>query len=246
MNKPVKIFISYAREDEAYKDKLQTSLAILQREGFIDTWDDRQILGGQVWDDKIKAALDAAQIILLLVSADFLASAYIFDVEIKHAMEKHHSKKAIVVPIILRSCLWEIAEFNGLTAFPKDGLPVGSWEDEDEAFFDIVSGIKQLIEPTTEAKVNKEPSAPENDQTLLTEAIKHIGDGELKDAFDKVDDYCNRFAPGQKNGFVGIKSDYSFLQKDIIAGVVLPEQKNERMATINKNLISFIDKLQSR
>src|SRR2546423_15619257 len=107
MGKNVEIFISYAHEDEALLNKLKAHLRPLQREGLIDTWYDRDISAGTDWKREIDIQLKTAQIILLLVSPDFIASDYCYSVEMQQAMERHEKGEARVIPIILRPVYWE-------------------------------------------------------------------------------------------------------------------------------------------
>jgi tetratricopeptide (TPR) repeat protein len=141
----ISIFISYSHEDEIYKDKLEKHLSILKRNNIIETWHDRKIIPGEEWDKKIKEELESAQIILLLVSVDFLSSNYCYDIEIKRAVERHEKGQAVLIPIMLRKCDWGETSFNKIQALPKNAKPVKNFEDEDEAFYSIVEGIKSSI-----------------------------------------------------------------------------------------------------
>ncbi len=143
---PVTVFYSYAHEDEPLRDKLNKHLKLLEGNGVISSWHDRSIGAGREWKNQISEYLESAQIILLLISADFLASDYINDVELKRAMERHESGEARVIPIILRDADWQIAEFSKLQALPKNAKPVSRWKDDDEAFTDIAKGIRLAAE----------------------------------------------------------------------------------------------------
>lgn len=144
-NIPVSVFTSYAHKDEDLREELDVHLAMIKRQPAIKVWNDRQIIGGEEWDDSIKKELDTADIILLLVSPRFLASRYIYDVEIKTAIERHEKKDAIVVPIILKPCDWNETEFAKLQALPRNAKPINKWDDMDEAFYNVVKGLKQVI-----------------------------------------------------------------------------------------------------
>jgi hypothetical protein len=72
----VTVFTSYSHNDEALWDQFAKHLKTLQREGIIKTWYDRQIQAGEEWAKEIDSNLKRARIILLLVSADFIASDY--------------------------------------------------------------------------------------------------------------------------------------------------------------------------
>jgi len=121
------VFFSYSHADEALRDQLEKQLAMLRRQGVIETWHDRRIGAGQDIDHAIDEHINRDEIILLLVSPDFLASDYCYDIEMKRAMERHHAGKAIVIPVILRACDWHHAPFGKLNATPRDGKPVTQW-----------------------------------------------------------------------------------------------------------------------
>src|SRR5215472_12123628 len=101
------LFYSYTHEDEALRDQLEKHLVQLQRQGLISTWHDRKIPPGGAWADEINAHLETASIILLLVSPDFLASNYCYEIEMERALERQRSGEACVIPIILRPCDWQ-------------------------------------------------------------------------------------------------------------------------------------------
>lgn len=137
-----RVFFSYCHADEELRNQLEKQLAILKRQGVIKTWHDRCIGAGEELDGAIKAELESCDIILLLVSADFLNSDYCYDIEMTRAMERHTSSDAIVIPVILRSCLWTDAPFGKLNATPPDGKPVMQWPDRDAAFTEVAKAIK--------------------------------------------------------------------------------------------------------
>jgi len=144
--KPIEIFYSYAHEDEELRDELEKHLSILKRKGVIQGWHDRRIGAGREWEDEIDTHLNTAHVILLLISADFLASDYCYDVEMKRAMERHQAGEARVIPVILRPCDWEDALFGKLQALPMDAQPITSWPNRDEAFLDVARGIRGAVE----------------------------------------------------------------------------------------------------
>jgi protein involved in polysaccharide export with SLBB domain len=141
---PISLFYSYSHTDEALKKKLETHLSLLKDEGVIWDWHDRRIEAGAEWDRVINENLDQAAIILLLISADFLASRYCRDIEVARAMERHEAGTARVIPVILRPVDWHSAPFGKLAALPLDGKPVTTWKNRDEAFTDIARGIREV------------------------------------------------------------------------------------------------------
>lgn len=139
------VFFSYSHADEALRDQLEKQLAILKRQGVIDTWHDRRIGAGQNIGQAIDEHINTADIILLLVSADFIASDYCYDIEMTRAMERHHAGEAIVIPVILRACDWHDAPFGKLNATPRDGKPITQWPDIDEAFLQVAKAVREAV-----------------------------------------------------------------------------------------------------
>ena len=140
---PVTVFFSYSHLDEDLRDELEKHLSVLKRSGIIETWHDRRIGAGEEFDSSISHYLENANIILLMISANFLASDYCYDIEMCRAIERHNAGEARVIPVILNACDWKHAPFGNLIAVPTDGHPVTNWSDQNEAFLDIVGAIRQ-------------------------------------------------------------------------------------------------------
>ena len=159
----VTLFISYAHADEGLKLQLEKHLTPLRRNGVIEKWSDHQIQPGQNWAQEIDRNLKTADIILLLVSPDLLFSDYCTGVELKEAMRRHDNGEAIVVPVILKSCKWDLMEFGKLQAVPKDGRAVATWPDKDEAFTDVTARIGEraqgLLEQRKQARDARQAAA---------------------------------------------------------------------------------------
>ncbi len=180
-NQVIEVFFSYAHKDEELRDELANHLKLLERQGVISAWHDRQITAGTNWEGQIDEHLESAKIILLLVSADFLASDYCYDVELKRAMERHEAKEARVIPIILREVDWQGASFGKLQALPKNAEPVTNWPNRDRAFADIARGIRRAVEElagnevlNTTVSVDKK-ATKENPFVPLAGKIEDIG-----------------------------------------------------------------------
>lgn len=141
----MRLFYSYSHVDEPLRDKLDKHLSALKRTGVISDWHDRKILPGDDFDGKINEHLRLADVILFLVSSDFLASSYIWDIEVKCAMERHNKGEARVIPIILRPVDLEGVPFEHLLRLPKDGLPVTEWTNQDLAFSNVAQGIRRTV-----------------------------------------------------------------------------------------------------
>lgn len=160
------IFFSYSHVDEDLRDQLETHLSGLRRQGIISSWHDRKITAGTELGKSIDNHLNAADIILLLVSPDFIDSDYCYAQEMKRALERHQTGEARVIPVILRPCDWHDLPFGKLLAAPIDGRPITMWPNIDQAFLDVVTAIKRALKelgqksvPSTQVSVDAISSA---------------------------------------------------------------------------------------
>lgn len=148
---PLEVFFSYSHRDEKMRSRLEAHLSSLKRERLISEWHDRKIKPGTEWKGQIDAHLDSSRIVLLLISADFLASDYCYDVEMDRALARHDAGEARVIPIILRPCDWPWSRFGKLQALPRDGKPVSDWPTHDQAFNEVARGIRRVVEELAKA-----------------------------------------------------------------------------------------------
>lgn len=144
--RPARLFLSYARADVAYRQALTAHLAPLRTNGLIADWHDGEIVPGEEWEARIHAQLDAADVIVLLLSADFFASQYINRVEIPRALERHATGAARVVPVVVRAVEWKHSPLARLQGLPDNGVAVKSWADQDEAWANVAAGIRRVVE----------------------------------------------------------------------------------------------------
>jgi peptide/nickel transport system substrate-binding protein len=143
---PLRVFCSYSHKDEEYLNELRAWLRSLERQGLIEWWHDREISPGWEWEEAIDKNLRTADVILLLVTPDFMNSDYVFEREIDRAIERHERGEARVVPIIVRPALWKWAPFGRLQALPKDETPITTWPNRDQAWLDVAEGIQKAVE----------------------------------------------------------------------------------------------------
>jgi TIR domain-containing protein len=156
------VFFSYSHKDEELRDQLEIHLTMLKRQGVIETWHDRRLLAGDPIDQGISVELERADVILLLVSPDFLASEYCYGVEMVRAMERHMEGSARVIPVILRPCEWHRAPFGALLATPADGRPVTKFANLDDAFLQITHAVRAATAASSRvsAQLSTGPAPP--------------------------------------------------------------------------------------
>jgi hypothetical protein len=141
--KALTVFVAYSHTDEHLKNELVKHLQPLAQLGLVEAWHDQKIKAGDEWDKSISKNLAHADIVLLLVSIDFINSKYCTEVELVQALAMQAAGQAVVIPVILRACLWQHTEFAKFQAVPKDGKAVASWDNRDEAFMNAADLIRQ-------------------------------------------------------------------------------------------------------
>ncbi len=141
-----RLFISYSRHDARQHDELLVRLKKLQSLGLVDSWSDRCLDPGELWDERIKRELEEAHIVLFLVSARFEATDYIQNVEIVAACRRAKAGECEVVPVILEKCDWENSPLAPFTALPAKAKPVRDWKPQSGAWFEVQQRLKALVE----------------------------------------------------------------------------------------------------
>ena len=180
-----KVFISYSHRDEKALERLHKHLVMLRREKLIEQWFDREILAGGNIDREIKKNLTASDVFLALVSPDFLASDYCYDIEMTEALRRHDEGSIRVVPVILEPCDWTASPLGKLKALPKDGKPVSVWTNENVAYVDVATELRRLLNsPTNDSKSTVESdSTLRNSSTTKNQPRKY----RIKRDFDAID-----------------------------------------------------------
>lgn len=145
-----KLFLSYSKNDNDLLQEFIRHLAVLKMQGHIATWHDEAIDPGDNWTDEIRTRLYEANIILILLSSNLMATQSIWEVEVKTALERREQGQVRVIPIVLRACDWRSTVFGQIQPLPRSGEPVFKWQDRDEAWLDVVQGIRRIIEKMNE------------------------------------------------------------------------------------------------
>ncbi len=149
------IVYCYAHEDQLLCKQLEQHLINLKRLYHLRTWFDSQILPGEDRKKILEYKLQTADLFLLLISPDFMTSDD-YDLYVSLPLTRYHKGEARVIPVYLRPTHWKDAPFSAIQALPKDGRPVMSWENRDEAFYNIALGIEEVIKDLLLARQNQE------------------------------------------------------------------------------------------
>ncbi len=156
----INIFIAYAKQDKTYLEELRTQLSVLERIGLVDKiWYNGLVEIGSNWEESINTALHHSDIVLLLISADFIASDFSYEKELMKAVELDKQGKTKAIAIIARKCLWESTPFKNLRVLPDDGIPIESnhWSSEDEPYVKIVEEVEKVILNLQSVNLEKDP-----------------------------------------------------------------------------------------
>ena len=233
-DKPIKVFCSYSHKDEIFREELEVHASLLKRKKIIEIWHDRRILPGNEWENSIDSHLENSEIIILLISPDFIASDYCYGKELSRAIERHESGQSIVIPIIVRPSDWKDTPFSKIQVLPKDGEPVTTWNNRDEAWLCVIHGIKDSIDDYIKSQNRStEDQGLVSLQELMAQEFNRmveIFDKDKKynglstgfDDLDKIIDgihhsdlvsICGRPGMGRTDFVVNIAINIAFLQK---------------------------------
>jgi tetratricopeptide (TPR) repeat protein len=217
MSTPLKLFCCSAREDWEMLEHLKKHLMPLQRRGQIVVWSDTALLAGVEREKELHRHLENADIILLLISPDFINSDYCYSIEMEHAIERHEQGSARVIPILFRSTFWQNTPFAKLQMLPTNTKPIKSWPDMDEAFHDVTEQIYRVI---SEHYI----------QRIQTEANEHAQAGRYQEALAcyecilRLDSANNSALSGRANMLTRLRKD------DANAKILSPTKPGEDAA----------------
>jgi len=242
IGRKLNVFISYSHKDEAFKEALDTHLTMLKRSDKIATWNDRAILAGTEWDNEIKQQLANAHIIVLLVSASFLASDYIWKEELSHAMQRHNNGTARIIPVFIKACDWKDAPFGKIQGLPRDAKPIGT-ADNDEVWTAVAQGIRAVVADAQQRGIGVAEVTPintpvdtpptTNKTSLPMNQIKTlIAQGKLKQALDLLPD---------TNEFILLKARFSKLEREGQIGLITTSEANLESNRITHALLQMLD-----
>jgi len=179
----MRAFISYSHHDVAALERLHVHLAALRRDDRIQTWFDRDILAGDQIDIEISRELENADIFLLLISPDFIASDYCMEREMLRALERHDAGEARVVPIIVESCDWaSVQSLRRLKALPKDGKPISEWANSNTAFLGVVQELRRILDAE-----EPHPALTSTPVNLLDTSTSTLPRYRVQRTFDEID-----------------------------------------------------------
>ena len=182
----LKIFISYSHKDEAILERLRIHLAMLRREGVVETWDDREIRAGQRVNETIADAHDASTVFMPIVSPDFLASVYCYEKEMQTALEKAEQGKMTIFPVIAEPSDWLASPLQKFKAVPRDGKPISEWTNPNNAYLDVVQELRRVattgVRRTTDTRSTIDAPTNAVSRVKIRRDFSSIDRGKFRDA----------------------------------------------------------------
>lgn len=218
-----KLVFSYSHADEKLRNELEKHLSPLKRMGKIDAWHDRRIVPGEEFEGKIDKNFLEADIVLLLVSSDFIDSDYCIQVEMERALQRHDRGEAVVIPVILRPCAWHQIPFGKLLAATKDGKPVVQFPSYDEGFVQVVDSVSRALDKvgaqpdernpfgTEELNIHSSPiiTSPRSSNLAIPKKITDLDrDRACKEGFEYLVRFFENSLEELKNRNSGLDVDF--------------------------------------
>ena len=237
-----RIFISYSHDDEKWKDRVVSQLGVLEHEGLLSFWEDRQIAAGDDWLPEIETAMASCGVALLLISAKFLTSEFIRGNEVPTLLKRREQEGVRVIPVILKPCAWTRVDWlKSIQSRPKDGKALsGMSEHEADAALAALAGevadllartppLKkpndpQVIPPLTSERTEPPAGAanfPGREAELkpVDDAHADGGNTQAEPAADRKDDSGPK--PGRFTWLFSWWSSQTLLRRQILIGLLL-------------------------
>ena len=156
-NQQLQVFISYSHKDKRMKDRLMVHLMALERQLSISVWHDGCLKGGETLDEEVLKQLRLSDVVLMLISPDYIASKFCFEIEMEQAIARHNRGECIVIPVIFKDTvnLDGFEQFSKLVRVPKDGFPIASFKSSEAGHAQAANMIGETIKSLLEKKKNK-------------------------------------------------------------------------------------------
>ena len=190
------VMMSYSHADEIMRDRVETHLALLKREGIIQTWHDRRIVPGSRLDGSIMAEVETADVFLFLVSADFIASDYCYEIEMRRALQREAAGEASILPVVLHTCEWLKTPLGRFSGVPKDGRPIAKHPYPEDAYVEVAAAVRKLVTERLKQAQHAGRAAPADPRAAGGRApVGHAAAG--------------RTAPPMRSSNLAIRKEYS-------------------------------------
>lgn len=249
-NKPVKIFISYAKKDQLYKEELMEFLAPMRQQKLVEIWHNENIQAGEIWERVIEKELKAAQIIIFLVSPSLLNSNDIYERELKPALQRSDRQEVVILPVLIRPTDIYGTPLGKFQMIPRKFQSVSSWKDRDMAWQEVTQSLKTIAESIQDNSVQLEnPRAvpvinSAISQGIFEKAKTKIGEGKIEQALKMLLADENIKKLDENNGLILTYARLNLLNKDKRHGIISQADANIGFSQVNVSLLQMIANLQ--
>jgi len=179
----LKLFISYSHADEEHLKEFRKHLVTLRRNKVLSDWHDREMVSGDDFETEIKEELLSADLIVFMVSVDFLNSWYCYEVELRETLKRLKYNNIRIIPVVIRPCDWEKCDLSPYLAATKDGRPVSQYNNIDEAWVEVIKSIEKSAQKLLQTKKTEEKQPKQychqKDITLSKEFANQLSDTEV-------------------------------------------------------------------
>ncbi len=242
MPPPKRIFIGSAQADALHVDTLKKHLKLYERQNLIQIWEESMLIPGEIRNSRIEQELHAAEIILLLFSADLLAEDFIWGAEMTKILEKVKRKEVQLIPILLRPSGFADTPFAAYAAVPDREKPISNYNNKDEAWTLVVEQIKRSILHTpTSSNTPLKPEPTMIPQTLIDEVNNYISSGRSDRAIDAIIRWAHANNQSQlRSDAAIIKSGLETLKRNEMLGMLSFAEAARESAKINYSLMNLL------
>ena len=202
VQKIVQVFIAHVREDAPFLQELLGHLKPLEAEGLCHVFTDEQITMGKEWEAEVKNALNESDVILLLISSDFVQSSYFKQFELEKTLYRYRHGQALILPVIVRPANWQDLPVNRYQTLPKEGYPISSYSDRESAWKEgVIQPLRELFTKMSGGRIELNKSvttektsaitgkSPAADQ-LKADVRKLTSENHVAEAITKLLDYA--------------------------------------------------------
>jgi len=248
MSKP-KLFVSYSRRDAEYLNEFKVHLAGLKRNKKIEVWTDQEIVPSDKWKQKLKQELETADIMVFLLSPDFIASDFIYEEEVMKAIERRNKGEVVILPIIIRPCDFSSTPLTDFQALPRNAEPISTWENKDEAWMNVVDGLKRTIDvigkemqpSNNDNQSNDNASSGTNPTASLDDVRMKIAGGNIGEAINDLLEITK--GKDHYNSMIMQSSKYNRSKKEYANDLLTIDQYKRSTAQIENALLAIVDEL---
>ena len=175
----LKLFTSYSHQDERHFKNFKKHLITLKRNKIIDDFDDYKLTAGDLVDNELYDMIEKSDLIVFLISIDFINSEYCFNQELKQALDRLDNDEIRIIPIVVEKCKWQNTILGKYLSATKNGEPVSKYDDENDAWCEVIESIEKSFQKYHETIEKKEQKNIEKNLILTSTMSKFLNDTEV-------------------------------------------------------------------